>query len=92
MADSLQEMASAMKSKKESKAHDQPSTSKIPADPQERAITLAEEDAYFDDDEMYKVFDLFTANPSLGKVYSTIKTSHKRTGFILYHLVRLRRE
>jgi hypothetical protein len=93
MATSLHEMADVMKSKRELKAcAEQPSTSKVPDDPQERAITFLEEDGDFSDNKMYEVLELFTTDPGLAKVYSTIKTSRMRTGFIQRHLVKVRRE
>jgi hypothetical protein len=92
VANSLAEMADAMKTKRESKARKLPSTSKIPGDPQERAITFLEEDLCFSDNEMYEIFNLFRADPDLANVYSTIKTSRMHPGFIQRHLVKVREE
>ena len=89
MANSLAKMADAMKTKRESKACKQPLTSKIPSDPQERAITFLEDDAYFSDNEMYEIFDLFRADPDIARTYSAIKTPRMRTGFIQRHLAKV---
>ncbi|KAF8260972.1 hypothetical protein EI94DRAFT_1811008 [Lactarius quietus] len=55
---------------------------KLPADPQEKAIVLLENDAPYSNNEMLNVIEFFIVEPNIAKVYASIGTSNLHTNFL----------
>ena len=67
------------------------STSKLPDDPQERAIYLMEDDSCLSDHKRNEAIAYFMADRNLARAYATLKTSHRRMSFLQHNLEKLRK-
>ena len=92
-------MSSSMKAREEARlcreqAREQAKilTQALPQDPQERAISILEDDAEFSDHELNEVIDFFMADRNLARAYATLKTPRMRSSFLKHQLVKLRKE
>ncbi|KAH9030038.1 hypothetical protein EDB85DRAFT_1891771 [Lactarius pseudohatsudake] len=92
MADSLGNMVVHMKMRKEEKTgtYKEPLTwiQKLLEDPQERAVTVLEQDAEFSNQETLEIIGYFIADHDFTRVYATFQSSHMHMGYLQQWLLK----